>query len=278
LTHIGVLEVLEENNIPIDLIVGTSIGSVIGGLFASGYSCEEITQTLKKIDWDDIYRDETQRASLFPSQKNEQDRYLFSVRFNGFDPYIPSSFSPGQKVLSLLSDLFLKAKYQGRNNFDNLKIPFRAVSTDLVSGKQIVLSKGNLAESINASLAVPLLFSPVSIDSMLLVDGGLISNLPVDVSKNLGMDITIAVDATARLRTFDEIEAPWEIVDQATTIMSAVSEEIQKTQADILIEPNLGDMPNDQFEDIHQLVALGRSAIQEKMIALSSLAKNNLFA
>ena len=278
LAHIGVLEVLESQHIPIDLIVGTSIGSLIGGLYASGYSCDEIKSIINAVDWDDIYRDETQRTTLFPSQKNEQDRYLFSLRFKGLNPYIPPSFSPGQKVLSILSDLFLKAKYQGRNNFDNLKIPFRAITTDLVSGKLIALNNGNLAEAINASLAVPLLFAPVAIDSMLLVDGGLISNLPVDIALQQGAEITIAVDATARLRKKDEISAPWEIVDQATTIMSAFSEENQKKKADILIEPELGDIPNDQFSDLQEIVDLGISATEKQIPNLKDLLRNHSFS
>lgn len=272
MAHIGVIRVLEENNIPVDLIIGSSIGSAIGGLYAAGYSPNEITELLKAVDWDDIYRDETQRTSLFPSQKNEQDRYLFSVRFSGLNPYIPSSLTAGQKVLTLLSDLLLKAKYQARYNFDNLKIPFRAVATDLVSGEQVVLKEGNLAEAINASLAVPLLFSPVSLDTMLLVDGGLISNLPVDVSEMEGMDLTIAVDATARLRSKDEIQAPWEIVDQATTIMSSISEEIQKSKADILIQPDLGDIANDDFTKMDQIIEIGAITTQKKI----ELIKNKL--
>ena len=265
MAHIGVLQVLEDNEIPIDLIIGSSIGSVIGGMYASGYTCEEMISLLETIDWADIYRDDTQRTTLFPSQKNEKDRYLFSIRFNGLNPYIPSAFTPGHKVMTFLSDLVLKAKYQARSDFDNLKIPFRAVSTDLVSGKLIVLKQGNLAEAINASLAVPLLFSPVSLDTMLLVDGGLLSNLPVDVAKNEGMDVVIAVDATARLRSKSEIQAPWEIVDQATTIMSSISKEIQKVNADILIKPDLGDTPNDAFENIRELVEIGENAARQNL-------------
>lgn len=265
MAHIGVMQVLEDNQIPIDLIVGSSIGSVIGGLYAAGYTCEEMISLLETIDWTDIYRDDTQRSTLFPSQKNEKDRYLFSIRFKGFNPYIPSAFTPGHKVITFLSDLVLKARYQARSNFNNLKIPFRAVSTDLVSGKLVVLKKGNLAEAINASLAVPLLFAPVSLETMLLVDGGLLSNLPVDVAKNEGMDVVIAVDATARLRSKDKIQAPWEIVDQATTIMSGISKEIQKVNADILIKPDLGDTPNDAFTNIRELVEIGKTAALQNL-------------
>ena len=279
LVHLGVIKVLEEYNIPIDLIVGTSIGSVIGGLYASGYSCDEITQILKSINWNDIYRDSAQRTALFPSQKDKRDRYLISIRFNGLNPYIPSSFSPGQKILTFLSEQFLKARYQVYNDFDDLKIPFRAVATDLVTGKQIILKSGNLAEALNASLAVPLLFSPIEKDSMLLVDGGLISNLPVQATLNEGAQKIIAVDATSRLREKDDILVPWKLVDQATTIMSASSTEIDKSKADVVIQPILEKFPSDQFEDIKELIEIGKIATEKKIEEiqrLSTRAFNNL--
>lgn len=269
--HIGVLKALEKNNIPLDLIVGTSVGSVIGGLYASGYSPDQIANIMGSIDWNDIYRDETQRTSLFLQQKGEHDRYLLPIRFNGLSPYIPTAFSPGQKVLTILSDLFLKAQYQARNNFDNLKAPFRVVTTDLISGKRVVLKEGNLAESINASLAVPLLFAPVAIDSMLLVDGGLCSNLPVDAAKEAGMDIVIAVDVTSRLRSRDELKAPWEIADQVTTIMSVLPRKLQQRQADILIQPELGDFSNTDFKRINEMVEVGENAAENKTNEIKKL-------
>lgn len=265
LVHIGVLKALEENNIPIDLIVGTSIGSVIGGLYASGYSCDEITQILKSINWDDIYKDSAQRTTLFPSQKDKRDRYLISVRFNGLNPYIPSSFSPGQKILSFLSEQFLKARYQVYNDFNDLKIPFRSVATDLVSGKQIIIKNGNLAEAINASLAVPLLFSAIEKDSMLLVDGGLVSNLPVGVALKEGVTHTIAVDATARLRPKEDVLVPWKLVDQATTIMSASATKLDRSRADVVIEPVLEEFPSDRFDDIKELTEIGKTATEKTL-------------
>ncbi len=268
LSHIGVLKVLQEHDIPIDLLVGTSIGSVIGGLYASGYSPEEIADITKTINWEDIYRDKTQRTSLFLGQKNVQDRYLLSLRFDHLKPFIPNAFTPGQKVLNILTELFLQAKYQARDNFDNLRVPFRAVSTDLISGKRVVLKDGDLAESINASLAVPLLFSPVKRDSMLLVDGGLKTNLPVDAALEEGMDVVIAVDMTAHLRKNNENWAPWEIVDQATTILSELSNRMQRQKADILITPEVRGMDNTRFEDIDSIIKAGEDATRKKMVAI----------
>jgi len=255
--HIGVLKALEKKHIPIDLIVGTSIGSVIGGLYASGYTPDEIHKLMRRIKWDAVYRDETQRTALYVGQKGEQDRYLLPIRFENGSAYIPEAYSPGQKILTILTDLILRAQYQARDNFDNLKIPFRAVCTDLVSGRRVVLKRGSLAEGITASLAMPLLFSPIPRDSMLLVDGGLRSNLPVSVARKLGMQVILAVDVVSGLRSKEKLSAPWEIVDQATTIMSETAMKIEEQNADILIKPQLGGLLNSDFSRTDELVRRG---------------------
>ena len=271
--HIGVLKALEKHHIPVDLIVGTSIGSVIGGLYASGYTPDQIARIMKSINWKDIYRDETQRTALYMGQKGEQDRYLLPIRFNHGKPYIPEAYSPGQKILNLLTDLVLKAQYQAVNNFDNLKIPFRAVCTDLVSGKLVTLKDGDLAEAMSASSSFPLLFSPVHRDSMLLVDGGLRSNLPVSVARRAGVGLVIAVDVSSDLRHLSEISAPWEIVDQATTIMTVLSKRLESQSADVLIHPQLGHILNSDFNKIDSLIRLGEEQAEKYIPAIQKLLK-----
>jgi len=270
MVHIGVLKALEEERLPIDLIVGTSIGSVIGGLYASGYSTDQLAEIMKNIDWGAIYRDETQRTALYAGQKKEQDRYLVTIRFNKGNPFIPVAVSPGQKILGILSDLILKAHYQARNNYDNLRIPFRSVATDLVSGKLVILKSGNLAESINASLAIPLLFTPIVRDSMLLLDGGMRSNLPVNAARQSGADIVLAVDVTSGLRKKEQISAPWEIVDQATTIMTADSKKRESLAADLLLKPDLDHILNDDFSKTDSLIALGEAEAEKIIPALKA--------
>ncbi len=265
MVHIGVLKALEENHIPIDIIIGTSIGSVIGGLYASGYSPEQLTEIMKNIEWNAIYRDETDRTALYVGQKSEQDRYLLTIRFQNGNPFIPAAISPGQKILEILSDLILKAHYQARDNFDNLRIPFRSIATDLVSGKQILLKSGNLAESINASLAIPLLFTPIVRDSMLLLDGGMRSNLPVTAAKKTGADVIIAVDVTSGLRKKEDINAPWEIVDQATTIMTSTLKAQEEKAADILIKPYLPNLLNNDFSKSDSLITVGKLLTEQKI-------------
>ncbi|MCK4560638.1 MAG: patatin-like phospholipase family protein, partial [Calditrichia bacterium] len=158
ITHIGVLRGFEKYNIPIDLIVGTSIGSVIGGFYAAGLAVNQVEESMKSIDWDDMFSDDTDRQNLFVGQKAINDRYLVSIRFDGMRAFIPTSLTSGQKILSIITEQLYKTDFPAVYNFDELKIPFRAIATDLISGQRLVIGKGDLAEAINASVAVPLLF------------------------------------------------------------------------------------------------------------------------
>jgi len=260
--HIGVLKAFEERNIPIDLIVGTSSGSIVGGFYAAGFSAEQIEQIIREVDWSSIFADETYRSQLFFSQKDIPRRHVLQFRLDGFVPTIPSSISQGQKVFQTLYNRLLQANFQAANNFDNLKIPFRAVATDIISGRKIVLDSGDLAEAINASSAFPLLFAPVEIDSLWLVDGGITDNLPVEVAFKEGADIVIAVDATSHLRKKEEINLPWEIADQATTIMMAASTEENRRKADFLLTPDLGEIKGGNFQESDSIIQMGyRSAV-----------------
>ncbi|MCB0281799.1 MAG: patatin-like phospholipase family protein [Calditrichaeota bacterium] len=276
ISHIGVLQVLDSLGIVPDLIVGTSIGGVVGGLYAAGYSPDEIEEITKNINWGDIFNDDPQRTTLFLGQKSEQDRYLLSLRLKNFSPYIPNAVTPGQKVLNILSDFFLMAPFQVKNSFDDLRINFRSVATDIVSGKMVVLDDGNIAEAINGSLAVPLLFSPVSRDSMLLVDGGIKSNLPVSVALEDSMDFIIASDVSATLRTREQINAPWEVADQVTTIMTDNNNLREHKYADILVLPKIPRVTNTDFTKIDSMIAAGKMAALEHIKMLQQLRDNPL--
>ncbi|HTY58357.1 MAG TPA: patatin-like phospholipase family protein, partial [Bacteroidota bacterium] len=189
--QIGVLRVLERYHIPVDFIAATSMGAIVGGLYASGYSVAEIESLAVRTEWDDVLSltEETKRTELFVDQKIAGDRSFLAVRFQGFAPVIPSAVSSGQRLTDFLSARALQALYHPVPDFDHLKIPFRAVATDLVSGTRVVLKDGSLAEALRASATFPLLFQPIEKNGMQLVDGGLLSNIPVDVARNRGYDI-----------------------------------------------------------------------------------------
>lgn len=270
LSHIGVIRVLDSLNIKPNLIVGTSIGSIVGGLYASGYKPEQIYKITKQIDWADIFSDAPERSALYPGQKSAQERYLLSMRLVNFAPNIPNAITPGQKVLDVLSDLFMKAPYQPHKSFDDLAFPFRSVATDIVSGEMIILDRGSMAASLNGSMAVPLLFSPVKIDDMLLVDGGIKSNLPASVAQNMGMDLIIASDVSATLRQQTELSKPWEVADQVTTIMTDRNNLKEHKNVDVLIIPELPKGTNTDFSKLDSLVQSGYTATKRMVQQFSN--------
>ena len=270
IASVGVLESFEQHHIPIDLIVGTSMGSIVGGLYASGYTARELKHLVDSTDWEDVisYSDESSRRDLFLDQKNREERSFLAVRFTGFEPIIPSAFSTGQRLTNLLNLLSLQALYHPDPGFDDLEIPFRAVSTDLVSGKQIVIGKGNFAEAMRASMTVPLLFTPVTKDSLELVDGGLIANIPVDVARQLGADIVIAVDVTSPLRPRGLLSQFWEVGDQIMGIMMQASNREQLAKADVVIRPSLEDHLSSDFSDLDSVISQGKAAGDSAVIRI----------
>jgi NTE family protein len=259
---IGVLEVLEQAKVPIDLVVGNSIGSILGGLYASGYTTEQLRRMVDTTSWENVLSlsDEARRSDLFLDQKIAADRSILTVRFKGLKPILPEALSTGQRLTNYLNLLVLQGIYHPGPGFDDLRIPFRAATTDLVSGKQIVLDQGDLTEAMRASVSVPLLFSPVIQDTTQLLDGGLVSNIPVDVARRWGADIVIAVDVTSPLRPASKLHAPWEIADQilGITMQSANRDELAK--ADIVIRPDLGNHLSDDFSNLDTLIQKGSEA------------------
>ncbi|MBI5476805.1 MAG: patatin-like phospholipase family protein [Ignavibacteriales bacterium] len=263
LAQIGVLKSLEKHGINIDLIVGNSLGSVVGGLYASGYTTTEIESIALHTDWAELlsFTEETKRSDLFVGQKQSQQEGYFSIRFDGLEPIIPSSISGGQRLLNFFSYLALQSIYHPDPSFDDLKIPFRAVATDLISGKRIILDRGSLAEALRASVTVPLLYSPIQKDSMVMVDGGLRSNIPVDVARAEGCDVVIVVNSTSSMRNQEQMKAPWEIADQIMTIMMQESNREQLKLADIVIKPQTRERIVSDFSNLDSLIAEGeRSA------------------
>ena len=271
--HLGVLKALEENRIPFDLIVGSSIGSAVGGFYAAGYSADQLINIFHHIDWQNLFTDETFRRNLFWSQKSTPRKHILELRFDNAIPYIPSSLTPGQKVFDIIYSRLLKANFQAANNFDNLKIPFRAVATDLISGKRVVIKEGDLSEAISGSMAVPLLFAPVEWNGMWLADGGIRDNLPVDVALDNRADITIAVDVTSPLRTPDQIRSPWQLADQVTTIMMQEPTRESRQLADVLIIPDLHDHATGDFTEMDSLIEYGYKATLQKIGEIEDLIR-----
>ncbi|HUI63494.1 MAG TPA: patatin-like phospholipase family protein [Bacteroidota bacterium] len=276
--QIGVLRIFERYGIPVDFIVGTSLGAIVGGLYASGYSVDELDSLATTTPWDDILSltDATKRTELFVDQKLAGDRSFLVVRFQGLEPVLPSAVSSGQRLTDFLSTQALQALYHPIRSFDDLRIPFRSVATDLVSGQRVVLKDGSLAEALRASATVPLLFDPIEKDSMELIDGGLLSNIPVDVARSEGYDIVIVVNSTSALRTAEEMKLPWQTADQIMSITMKALNDAQLQNADIVITPEIGKHLSSNFHGLADLIRAGQAAAEASIPEIQALYQSKL--
>ncbi|MCI0657047.1 MAG: patatin-like phospholipase family protein, partial [Acidobacteria bacterium] len=261
--HIGVLKVLQEMRIPVDMVVGTSIGSIIGGLYAAGWSADRIEQLLLTTDMRQIFLDQVPREDK--SFRRKQDDLVFLIptrlRFKGWVPYIPSGVLGGQRLELFLKSLEIEST--GATDFDDLPIPYRAVAVNLVDGKAVVLSQGSLATAMRASMAIPGVFAPVEMDGMKLVDGGVAANLPIGIAEQLGAQSIIAVDITSPLATEDQLSSFFSIINQMTSFLTVANRmnDIQKLRpGDVLITPRLGDLGIADFQRAAQGIAAGEAA------------------
>lgn len=273
--HVGVIKVLERLRVPVDYIVGTSMGAIVGGLYATGMSADELEHALARIDWDDMLTDRPPRAERPFRRKRDDDLYLVQqeLGYGAGQVKFATGLLQGQKIGLLLESLTLPvAKVE---DFDRLPTPFRAVATDIVNGKAVVLRRGDLARSIRASMSVPAFFAPVELDGKLLVDGAVSNNVPVDVVRTMGADVLIVVDVGTPPLTRKEANTLLGITSQLTWIMVARNTEAQLatlTARDILIRPELGDLGAGDFEASMTAVPFGQAAAEQSLAALRTLS------
>ncbi len=236
--HIGVLKVLEEAGIPIDYIAGTSMGSIVGGLYSIGYDARCLDSLVRVQNWPFLLSNRVYRYDLPFSEKEKDEKYLLSVPMLGSKLIqMPAGFISGQNIYNLFSELTLG--YHDSLSFLDFPIPFSCVAANLVNGEEVVLSSGNLPLAMRASMAIPGVFSPVVQDSMMLVDGGIANNYPVDVMRGMGADIIIGVDVSAGLRTMDELNSVVDIVDQLTNFLGMAKYEENIKLTNLYIKPDI---------------------------------------
>jgi len=275
MAHVGVLRVLEEMRIPVDLIVGTSAGSAVGALYASGMPVAEIERRFLRLDWLASFRDDPGRSYKPVRRKRDDWRFPvvpgIGVRADGL--HVGGGLIAGQNLGFILNELTRNAALV--EDFDRLPIPFRAVATDLETGDPVVIDEGNLAEAIRASMSIPGVYAPVRWQGRLLVDGGVANNLPVSVARDMGADIVIAVDITDSLMQTDELLEAFSVVGQLTTIMTRRNTDQQLellTDQDVLIRPDLQGYSSADFYDAPILFELGATATREHGVELRPLA------
>ncbi|WP_338580336.1 patatin-like phospholipase family protein [Pseudomonas sp. ML2-2023-6] len=278
LAHVGVLKALEEQGIHIDAIAGTSMGAVIGGLYASGYKIDELEKLALSIDWKDALSDAPDREDV-PFRRKQDDRdFLIKQKLSFRDDGslgLPLGVIQGQNLSLLLESLL--AHSSDIRDFDKLPIPFRAVATDIVNGEKVVFRKGHLPQVIRASMSIPAVFAPVEINGQLLVDGGMVDNIPVDVAREMGVDIVIVVDIGTPLRGRKELSTVFDILNQSITLMTRTNSEVQLASLkpdDILIQPALASYGATDFGRSADIINAGYRATQILEKRLASLRQN----
>ncbi|VAW33538.1 putative patatin-like phospholipase [hydrothermal vent metagenome] len=273
LAHIGVLRALEEKQIPIDYIAGTSMGSIIGGLYATGMSTDDLEWVVRSIDWERVFRPTTERKKKHYRAKQEEKSYFVDLEI-GLSKEGPKSgvgFAGGQQLMLELQRIVGSLKIQ---DFDAFPIPFRAVATDLNAAEPYIIKDGDLAMAMRASMAVPLVFGPVQHQGRFLADGGILNNLPVDVAKAMGADIIIAVNISSPLKIIDE-ESSIIAVSYQSIDVALVQNTIRSLGlADIVIAPDLKNLGAADFDKYAEFIQAGINSVAQKSLVLDHLSLN----
>jgi NTE family protein len=271
LAHIGALELLEQMRVPVDFVAGTSMGSIIGGLYAAGLTPQEIKSAMLAMDWEALFLDRPPRnqRSFRRKRDDRSDFFDFVFGLRGFKPALPPGIVSGQRLT--LSLKFPQIFLPDDTRFDDLPIPYRAVSTDIETGEMVVLSSGSLIHAMRASMAIPGVFNPVRLDGRLLVDGGVVRNMPIDVAKRMGADVIIAVDVGTPLNQMsaDDLNSIFKITEQAINIYVRESSERYQNQADVLLHVPMPGFSSADFKKAAEIIEAGEQAaesIRQKLI------------
>lgn len=275
--HIGVLRVLEEMRVPVDCIAGTSMGALVGGVYATGQPLDKIVERISKVDWDQIFADDPPRVEK-PFHAKSDDftpLFRFQMGLRDWKLLLPAGTTAGYKFEFLLRELTERAGNFAHQDFDRLPIPYRAVATDLENGEITVFRRGDLAKAMRASMSVPGLISPMDVDGVLHVDGGLVRNLPVDIARDACADVVIAVNLGSPLLPRSELNSVVGVALQSINLLTEqnVRRSLGQLRAgDILIEPKLGRFSASDFQGALKTIPIGEAAARDKHDALARLS------
>jgi NTE family protein len=262
--HIGVIEELERRHIPIDVISGTSMGAVVGSMYAIGNNADELKAVARDIDWNTVFSDSTKRSDLSFRRKREVRDILlnFRLRIDDGKPVLPTGVLGGQRLFATVQKLL--APWRATEDFNDLPIPFRAVATNIVTGDAVVMGTGNLSTAVFASMSIPAAFPPVEREGLLLVDGMLADNLPVDVARQMGVDVVIVVDVGEPPRaSADKINSALDVFSQMQSLLGWESIRRQRASIagkDVLIDPDITGFSVSAFDQLEDGIERGRAA------------------
>jgi predicted acylesterase/phospholipase RssA len=271
--HIGALGVIDSLEIPIDYVAGTSMGGLIGALYAMGWSAREMEEFVMSVNWGDIFNDKPARDYLPYLIKRKSGKYQMELDVEGYSPALPSGLISGQKIYKLFfENTYI---YEGIKSFDDLPIPYRCVGADLVSGDEIIFSSGSLAKAMRATMSIPTAFNPVRYQDSLVIDGGMKNNFPVDVTKKMGADFVIGFNLITQQRDAEYYDNLLNILDRTLDVPR--QDKLQETieLADLLIDQNIASYSLTSFDttSIRNIINRGKVAAYEKVDQLIALKK-----
>lgn len=275
LAHIGVIKLLDEMRIPIDYISGTSMGAIVGGLYASGLSPDDLQKIVTSLEWNEAFRDAPPLQDLPFRRKWDYAHFLmrFELGFKDGKFSIPKGFLQGENLGLILKSFIGEA--ESIMDFDKLNIPFRAVAADIETGEPVVIRSGELSTAIRASMSIPGIFAPAEWEGKMLVDGGVANNLPINVARQMGADVLIVVDIGTPLRTRENLDSAMTITVQLLTILIQRNTQEQLktlTDKDILISPPLGQIGSGDFTRADEAIPIGLKAAEKMKTELQRLS------
>lgn len=274
LAHIGALKVIEEAGVQIDYIGGTSMGAIVGALYASGYSASELDSLFRNTDFYGLIQDNLPRNAKTFYEKEDSERYALTLPFDGFKVAVPPAYSGGQNIYNELIRLLYHVK--DTDDFSQLPIPFVCVATDIETGKEVVLNSGYLPEAIMASGTLPSLFEPSTIDDKVLIDGGVVNNYPIDKVIEMGADVIIGVDVQHGLSNREELLSATEILLQINNYRTVEDMVEKKAKTDIYIKPQIENYSVIEFNKANEIIKSGEAAAVQKFSQLQKIASNSI--
>ncbi|SHF54314.1 NTE family protein [Mariniphaga anaerophila] len=270
IAHIGVLKAMEEAGLTPDYITGTSMGSIIGGLYSIGYSADELSELVTTINWDQVLTNKIPLDKITFEEKPYYGRYLLDFYLENKEIRYPSGVIEGQTLMDIFSDL--TRPVHNINSFSNFPIPFACVATNIATGEAVVLNKGSLATAMRASMAIPTVFTPITIDGNLLVDGGLVRNMPVSEVIDMGADIIIGVFVSSDLDSKPELNSFVSILAQSALIGSVIDSKEQVKKCNVLVKPNLEGFSTGSFNSAEGILERGMEAGEQYVDVFRHLA------
>ena len=271
LSHVGVLQWMEEHRIPVTFVGGTSMGGLVGGLFATGHDSAEMKAFVRSIDWGDVLSPAPPYHDVAFRRKEDFREFPNKLQLGlRHGVQLPPSISSGQEVGLVLSQF--AAPYSEYRSFDDLPTPFRCVATNLVNGEQVVFKQGSLSTALRATMSLPAVFAPVRVDNMILADGGMLNNLPVDVVKGMGADLIIAVALVDAEAKQESLQSMMGVAKRSIAVMIDANERRSMAQADLLVVPDLTGLQSSDFHKFEEMEKRGYEAAEKKKAFLSTLS------